>query len=63
MASLNETLIRELLIAIGENPDREGLIDTPKRVVKSWDTIFGGYKQKPENGAVVSIKIPQEGWI
>ena len=49
MATNNETLIRNLLIAIGEDPDREGLKDTPKRVVKSWDTLFGGYKQKPEN--------------
>ena len=49
MATSNETLIRNLLIAIGENPDREGLKDTPKRVVKSWDTLFGGYKQKPED--------------
>ena len=49
MATSNETLIRNLLIAIGEDPDREGLKDTPKRVVKSWDTLFGGYKQKPED--------------
>jgi len=49
MATTNETLIRNLLIAIGEDPDREGLKDTPKRVVKSWDTLFGGYKQKAED--------------
>ena len=49
MATNNETLIRNLLIAIGEDPDREGLKDTPKRVVKSWDTLFGGYKQKAED--------------
>ena len=48
MATVNEELIRNLLIAIGENPDREGLIDTPKRVVKSWNDIFAGYKQTPE---------------
>ena len=48
MATVNEKLIRNLLIAIGENPDREGLIDTPKRVVKSWNDLFAGYKQTPE---------------
>lgn len=41
-----ENLIRQILIEIGENPDREGLIETPKRVVKMWDEIFCGYKKK-----------------
>jgi GTP cyclohydrolase I len=36
--------IRELLQIIGDDPDREGLIDTPYRVVKSWLEIYGGYK-------------------
>ncbi len=34
---------------LGENPEREGLRDTPRRVVKSWDKLFGGYLQKPED--------------
>ena len=41
-------LIYDLIKAIGDNPDREGLLDTPKRVIKSWETIFGGYKLTPE---------------
>jgi len=41
--------ITEMLYAIGEDPCREGLKDTPKRVVKSWSTIFGGYSQDPES--------------
>lgn len=40
-------IIRDLLVAIGENPDREGLKDTPKRVVKSWGELFAGYTQNP----------------
>ncbi len=40
-------LIREVLVAIGEDPDREGLKDTPKRVVKSWSELYAGYMQKP----------------
>ncbi len=36
--------IKELLAIIGDNPDREGLKDTPYRVVKSWLEIYGGYK-------------------
>lgn len=42
-----EDIIVRTIEAIGENPNREGLIDTPKRVIKMWDEIFAGYKQKP----------------
>jgi GTP cyclohydrolase I len=40
-------LVREQLRLIGEDPDREGLIDTPYRVVKSWMELYGGYEQDP----------------
>lgn len=45
----DETLdaIRTLLVAIGEDPDREGLRETPARVMKSWGELFAGYKQDP----------------
>jgi GTP cyclohydrolase I len=43
-----EAAVRALLTYIGENPDREGLADTPKRVVKAYDEFFGGYAQDPE---------------
>ena len=33
---------------IGEDPGREGLIDTPKRVVKAFKEYFGGYKENPD---------------
>ncbi|WP_428898075.1 GTP cyclohydrolase I [Parelusimicrobium proximum] len=39
--------IRGILAFIGDNPDREGLIETPRRMIKSWDRLFGGYKQDP----------------
>ncbi|MCK6595530.1 MAG: GTP cyclohydrolase I FolE [Bacteriovoracaceae bacterium] len=41
--------IIELLKYLGEDTDREGLKDTPNRVVKSWDRLFGGYLQDPED--------------
>jgi GTP cyclohydrolase IA len=40
-----EKAIRDLLVAIGENPDREGLVDTPARVARGYAEIFGGLHQ------------------
>jgi GTP cyclohydrolase I len=48
-------LVRELLLAIGEDPEREGLRRTPERVAATWEFLTRGYGQKPEdviNGAV-----------
>ncbi len=39
--------IQEIITAIGDDPTREGVIDTPSRVVKSWNDLFAGYKQSP----------------
>jgi len=36
-------LIRGMFEYLGENPQREGLLETPTRVIKSWDKLFGGY--------------------
>ncbi|PCH80026.1 MAG: GTP cyclohydrolase I FolE [Hyphomicrobiales bacterium] len=42
-----EAAIRTLLLWIGENPDREGLKDTPRRVIKAYDEMFSGYGENP----------------
>lgn len=47
--------VRTLLIGLGEDPDREGLLDTPKRVVKALKFLTSGYQQSLDellNGAV-----------
>lgn len=44
-----ENLIRQLIEKVGENPEREGLKNTPKRVVKSWEKMFSGYKMDPKD--------------
>lgn len=41
--------VRRLLEYIGEDPNREGLLETPNRVVRSYNDLFAGYKQKPED--------------
>jgi GTP cyclohydrolase I len=43
-----EKLLRQLLIEIGENPDREGLIGTPARMAEMYEEIFSGYKINSE---------------
>jgi GTP cyclohydrolase I len=45
-----ERAVREILFAIGENPDREGLADTPKRLAKMYEEIFSGLYEDPEKG-------------
>ncbi|MDP9806639.1 GTP cyclohydrolase I [Trueperella bonasi] len=42
-----ERAVRELLVAIGEDPDRDGLLDTPSRVARSYAEIFGGLHENP----------------
>ncbi|AFN56011.1 GTP cyclohydrolase I [Zymomonas mobilis] len=41
--------IRSLIRWAGDDPDREGLIDTPKRVAKAWKYYCRGYREDPEN--------------
>lgn len=44
-----ENAIRELLLAVGENPDREGLRETPARVARAYRELFAGLRQRPED--------------
>jgi GTP cyclohydrolase I len=51
-------LVREMLIHLGENPDREGLRRTPERFEKALRFLTSGYRQDPEkllNGAMFSV--------
>ncbi|AOD21649.1 GTP cyclohydrolase I FolE [Rhodococcus pyridinivorans] len=43
-----EAAVRELLIAVGEDPDREGLRDTPARVARAYREVFGGLFTDPD---------------
>jgi GTP cyclohydrolase IA len=39
--------VRELLLAVGEDPDRDGLVDTPRRVAKAYQELLAGYADDP----------------
>jgi GTP cyclohydrolase I len=41
--------VQLMLSHIGEDVDRDGLLDTPSRVVKSWDELYSGYKEDPRD--------------
>lgn len=43
-----ERLVRQLLVELGENPDREGLVETPKRIAEMYEEIFSGYRMNAE---------------
>ena len=52
-------LVESLISEIGENPKREGLLDTPERVAKAYDFLTKGYKEdidKVLNGAIFNEK-------
>lgn len=52
-----ENAVREILIAIGEDPDREGLVETPKRVANMYEEIFAGIDDDPTR----HLKVFNEG--
>jgi len=44
-----ERAVREILVAIGEDPDRDGLVDTPARVARMYGEIFAGLHDDPSS--------------
>lgn len=54
-----EELVREMLVRLGEDPEREGLALTPGRVQRSMEYLTRGYKEDPEtilNGALFTVE-------
>ena len=56
----SEDLIREILPRVGEDPDREGLRETPARIVCSWKELYGGYGQRSEDVLVTQFCAEQD---
>ena len=55
----SKELLREILRRVGEDPDREGLRQTPDRIVRSWKEIYGGYAQRAEDVLVTQFQAEQ----
>jgi GTP cyclohydrolase I len=58
-----EAAVRELLIALGENPDREGLKDTPARVARAYAEVTKGLRQRPEDVLTTTFDIGHDEMI
>lgn len=56
-----EENIRRILEYIGEDPNREGLLETPSRVVRSYTELFSGYKYKTDEDVAKLIKVFEDG--
>ena len=58
-----EAAIRELLVAVGEDPDREGLRETPARVARAYREIFAGLYQEPADVLTTTFDIGHEEMV
>jgi len=58
-----EHAVREILLAIGEDPDRDGLAQTPARVARSYVEIFAGMRQEPADVLTTTFEIGHDELI
>ncbi|MEU3508057.1 GTP cyclohydrolase I FolE [Streptomyces longwoodensis] len=58
-----ENAVRELLLAVGEDPDREGLKETPARVARAYREIFAGLWQKPQDVLTTTFDIGHDEMV
>lgn len=62
-AARAEAAVRELLLAVGEDPEREGLRDTPARVARAYQEIFAGLRQDPRDVLSATFDIGHEEMV
>ncbi|MBC7551765.1 MAG: GTP cyclohydrolase I FolE [Cellulomonas sp.] len=58
-----EAAVRELLIAVGEDPDREGLLETPERVARAYAETFAGLRMDPADVLSTTFDIGHEEMV
>ena len=62
-AAAAEKAVRDLLVAVGEDPDREGLQDTPARVARAYEEIFGGLRMSADDVLTTTFDIGHDEMI
>jgi GTP cyclohydrolase IA len=58
-----EAAVRELLLALGEDPDRDGLRDTPGRVARAYAEVFDGLGKKPEDVLTTTFELGHDEMV
>jgi GTP cyclohydrolase I len=58
-----EAAIRELLLAIGEDPNRDGLLNTPSRVARMWSELLAGAAEQPEQHLSTTFEIEHDEMV
>ena len=58
-----EAAVRELLLAVGEDPDREGLLETPARVARAYAELLGGMRRSAEEVLTTTFDIGHDEMI
>jgi GTP cyclohydrolase I len=55
--------VREILVAIGEDPDRDGLLDTPMRVARMYEEVFAGLREDPDTHLQVMFEADHDEMV
>ena len=58
-----QAAVRELLIAMGEDPDRDGLLDTPARVARSFEELVAGIRMKPQDVLATTFELGHDEMV
>jgi len=58
-----EAAVREILIAIGDDPDRDGLLSTPRRVAEMYAEVFGGLREDPARHLVTTFEADHDEMV
>ncbi|MDO5034718.1 MAG: GTP cyclohydrolase I FolE [Actinomycetaceae bacterium] len=58
-----ERAVRDLIVAIGEDPEREGLVETPARMARAWAEIVGGLQEDPSEHLEKHFRVEHEEMV